>query len=119
MKESKKYLKVYTVEIDRIAAENKRWYYYHKGEVYNCILVVKQESDAIVLRANFLVIEKKDGEFACPTVVRTIRPMDCTVLAEAVIENKGLYDLTAVFGGKGGERIIMNGKMPGQLKKAI
>jgi hypothetical protein len=117
MKESKKYLKVYTVEIDRIAAENKRWYYYHKGEVYNCILVVKQENEAHVTRPHFLVIENKGEEYTSPTIIRTIRPMDCRVLAEQVINNKDLYDLTEVFGGKGAERFIL--KVPVQIKKAI
>lgn len=93
-----KYVKIYTVEVDRLPKESGRWYFQHKGELFNCILVLKQVHGSCVASPQFLVIDSQDGEFNVPVIVKTIRPIDCKIVQEQVIEHPMLYDLNAIFG---------------------
>jgi hypothetical protein len=100
-----KQIKVYSVEVTRfpnVGRTSKKWYYQHKGELFYCILILKQTEDSNTLSPQFLVIEKQGEEFKAPVLVRTIRPIDCSVVFEQIIEHKILYDLALVFANKNG-----------------
>jgi hypothetical protein len=114
-----KYVKIYTVQINRITVDTPLWYYNHKDEFYNCVLIVKQGYGSITLKPMFLVVEKRNDEFICPGIVRTIRPTDCSVIAEHVIESKSLYDTILVFGNKNGKEILYPEVNSNPLKQAV
>jgi hypothetical protein len=97
-----RYVKLYTVEINRMAEENGRWYYQHKGELFNCVLIPKHDFDYLMNTVHFLVVDKDKESFTCPTIIKTIRPIDCKVIQEQIIINKRIAELIDAFGDKNG-----------------
>lgn len=93
-----KSVKIYTVEINRSNHESGRWYFTKKGQFFNCALIIKQTFNSDVLTPQFLVLEKVNDQFVCPALIRTIRPIDCEVVAEHLIESPVVYDCMVVFG---------------------
>lgn len=84
------YVKVYTITINRIAIENYRWYYNQKGNKFKCALVAKENSEN-AYSPMFLVLNEEDGGVSAPTAYRTIRPLECTVISEKIIDDMQLY----------------------------
>lgn len=85
------YTKIYTVKINRIASESNRWYYKHKGELFDCVIVTK-ENHLKKISPTFLVLNNEDGVLDVPIIYKTIRQLDCTIISERIIDSRPVYD---------------------------
>lgn len=72
-------IKIYTVRIDPCVSTV--WYHSKVGEKFDCILVVK-ESTTPIPRPAFAIVQKVGDRYRPPSIIRTIRPEDCTVVNE-------------------------------------
>jgi hypothetical protein len=118
MKKSCHYSKVYTVEINRITKESGSWYYSHKGEIFNCVLIIKENFDSTVSSIHFLVLDRKEDELVPPTIIRTIRQLDCQVIAEHITDSKPIFEIIQYFGGKNEKRLSdLRGRSESRMNK--
>lgn len=77
---NKKNLKVYTVRVSGCIGSKNRWYAARVGESFTCVLVCKETQ--VGMMPQFAVVDVTDEGVIPPSIVRTIRPEDCTVLKE-------------------------------------
>ena len=102
----KKYrVKVYTVQISYCHISHNRWYHLKKGEFFNCVLVSK-ENESGVITANFCQVSKNDDDgFMVPTTILTIRPDDCVVVSEEMVDvSSALWSFIYEFSNYSNER---------------
>lgn len=70
-------IKIYTVRITPCVSTV--WYHSKVGEEYDCILVCKESKTHVPA---FAIVQKVGDRYMPPSIVRTIRPEDCTVIKE-------------------------------------
>ena len=77
--------KVYRIRINRSGINYKFWYYNHTGEEFDVVMVSKQVSEGNQVPV-FAIVELTDGVVKSPVIIRTVRPKDCTIVSEILLE---------------------------------